>query len=145
MPIRVAINGFGRVGRCALRAATEQGADIEFAAINDITDAATLAHLLAHDSVYGKFRGDVAASDGGIVVNGVEIPVFGETDPVALPWRALGIDVVLESTGHFRTRDQAASHFDRGRAEGRDLRARKGLAGRRRDGRPRRQRRDLRR
>jgi glyceraldehyde 3-phosphate dehydrogenase len=110
----VAINGFGRVGRCALRAATEQGADIEFAAINDITDAATLAHLLAHDSVYGAFRGEVATSDGGIAVNGIEVPVFAETDPAALPWRALGIDVVLESTGHFRTRDQAASHLTAG-------------------------------
>ena len=114
MPTRVAINGFGRVGRCAMRAAVEQGADIEFAAINDVTDAATLARLLAHDSVYGRFPGEVAASDGKIVVNGIEIPVFGETDPASLPWGALDVDVVIESTGRFRTREQAASHLTAG-------------------------------
>jgi glyceraldehyde 3-phosphate dehydrogenase len=114
MPVRVAINGFGRVGRCVLRAAHEQGADIEVVAINDLVDAATLAHLLKYDSVYGRFPGEVAVDAGGIVVDGVEVRTLAETDPLALPWEELEVDVVIESTGALRTRAAAAQHLEAG-------------------------------
>jgi glyceraldehyde 3-phosphate dehydrogenase len=114
MPVRVAINGFGRVGRAALRSAYATGADIEWAAINDLFEPETLAYLLEHDSVYGVFGGDVEAADGAIVVDGHEIPTFAEQDPSALPWDDLGVDVVIESTGRFRTRAEAAWHLDAG-------------------------------
>jgi glyceraldehyde 3-phosphate dehydrogenase len=114
MPVRVAINGFGRVGRSVLRAAHEQGADIEVVAVNDLVDAATLAHLLKYDSVYGRFPGDVAADDGDIVVDGVQVRTLAETDLLALPWEELGVDVVIESTGLFRTRAGAAQHLEAG-------------------------------
>jgi glyceraldehyde 3-phosphate dehydrogenase len=114
MPVRVAINGFGRVGRSVLRAAHEQGADIEVVAVNDLVDAATLAHLLKYDSVYGRFPGDVAADAGDIVVDGVRIRTLAETDPLALPWEELGVDVVIESTGLLRTRAGASQHLEAG-------------------------------
>jgi glyceraldehyde 3-phosphate dehydrogenase len=114
MPVRVAINGFGRVGRCVLRAAHERDADIEIVAINDLVDAASLAHLLKYDSVFGRFPASVAAVDGGIEVDGRHIQALAETDPAALPWAKLGVDVVIESTGRFRTRAAAGTHLDAG-------------------------------
>jgi glyceraldehyde 3-phosphate dehydrogenase len=114
MPVRVAINGFGRVGRGVFRAAHEQDADIEVVAVNDLVDAATLAHLLKYDSVYGRFPGEVAADAGGIVVDGVQVRTLAETDPLALPWEELGVDVVIESTGHLATRAGAAQHLKAG-------------------------------
>jgi glyceraldehyde 3-phosphate dehydrogenase len=114
MPVRVAINGFGRTGRATFRAAHEQGADIQWAAINDVMGAASVAQLLARDSVYGPFPGTVEALDGAIRVDGVEIPVFAEPDPAALPWQELGVEVVIESSGRFRTRADAARHLEAG-------------------------------
>jgi glyceraldehyde 3-phosphate dehydrogenase len=114
MPVRVAINGFGRVGRCVLRAAYEQGADIEVVAINDLVDAATLAHLLKYDSVYGRFPGEVANDAEGIVIDGAQVRTLAETDPLALPWEELEVDVVIESTGALRTRAAAAQHLEAG-------------------------------
>jgi glyceraldehyde 3-phosphate dehydrogenase len=114
MTTRVAINGFGRIGRCAFRAALERGAKIEWVGINDVADVATLAHLLKHDSVYGPFPAPVEAGDGFIRVDRTEIPVFSETDPSALPWGDLDVDVVIEATGRFRSRDDAAKHLEAG-------------------------------
>jgi glyceraldehyde 3-phosphate dehydrogenase len=114
MPVRVAINGFGRVGRAALRSAFEREADVEWVAINDLVDPATLAHLLKHDSVYGRFGRPVEATEHGLVVDGHEVAVFGERDPASLPWHELEVDVVIESTGVFRTRASAAAHLDAG-------------------------------
>ena len=114
MSTRVAINGFGRVGRCAFRSAFECEADIEWAGINDVADVATLAHLLKHDSVYGSFPGTVEAGERPICVNGMTIPVYAETDPTELPWGELGVEVVLEATGRFRTREDAAMHLEAG-------------------------------
>jgi glyceraldehyde 3-phosphate dehydrogenase len=114
MAPRVAINGFGRVGRAALRAAFERDLDLEFVAINDLADDASLAHLLKHDSVYGRFAEEVETGEGSISVDGVAIPVFHEADPAELPWHELGVDVVLECTGRFRSRADAAGHLDAG-------------------------------
>jgi glyceraldehyde 3-phosphate dehydrogenase len=114
MTVRVAINGFGRTGRAMFRAAHEQGAAIEWAAINDIMGAASVARLLAHDSVYGSFPGAVEALDGAIRVDGREIPVLAEADPGALPWADLGAEVVIESSGRFRARADAARHLEAG-------------------------------
>ena len=114
MPTRVAINGFGRVGRAAFRSAYEREADIEWAGINDLVDPVTLAHLLRRDTVYGRFAADVEATDRSIVVDGFEIPVFGEHDPTALPWDELDVDVVVEATGRFRTRAEASGHLQAG-------------------------------
>ena len=114
MSIRVAINGFGRTGRAAFRAAHESGADIEWVAINDVADPAMLAHLLTYDTVYGRFPGTVTAADGVILVDGHEIMTPMEKDPAALPWAALGVDVVIESTGRFRARADAAKHLEAG-------------------------------
>jgi glyceraldehyde 3-phosphate dehydrogenase len=114
MPVRVAINGFGRVGRCVLRAAREQGADIEVVAVNDLVEAGTLAHLLKYDSVYGRFPGEVAVLGGDIAIDGVSVRTLAETDPLALPWEELGVDVVIESTGRLRTREGAAQHLEAG-------------------------------
>ena len=114
MSVRVAINGFGRIGRTMFRAAREQGADIEWVAINDIVTPADVALLLRHDSVYGRFPGTIEALDGAIRVDDKEIPVFSETDPAALPWGELGVDVVIESTGAFRDRAGAAKHLAAG-------------------------------
>jgi glyceraldehyde 3-phosphate dehydrogenase len=114
MPVRVAINGFGRIGRAFVRSASEGGADVEVVAVNDVTDAATLAALLRHDSVYGRYPGDVESRDGAIVIDGREVRVLSERDPGALPWEQLGVEVVIESTGLFRTRPDAAKHLEAG-------------------------------
>ena len=114
MPVRVAINGFGRVGRATLRAAHEQGADVEWVAINDLMTPEAIVHLLRFDSVFGRFRGRVEALDGAIRVDGVEIPVYSEKDPAALPWADLGVDVAIESTGLFRDRAGAGKHLEAG-------------------------------
>ncbi|MGI9090876.1 MAG: type I glyceraldehyde-3-phosphate dehydrogenase [Gemmatimonadaceae bacterium] len=115
MAIRVGINGFGRIGRQVLRAAKEQGvADLDFVAVNDLTDTKTLAHLFKYDSVHGTYPGDVCAGEGKILVDGDEIKVLSERDPAALPWRQLGVDVVLESTGHFTKADAARKHLSAG-------------------------------
>jgi glyceraldehyde 3-phosphate dehydrogenase len=114
MTTRIAINGFGRVGRCAFRSGLESGADVAWVAINDVADVATLAHLLRHDTVYGPFPGEITTRDGLLVVDGTEIPVFSKLDPLELPWRELEVDVVLECTGKFRTRDDAAKHLAAG-------------------------------
>jgi glyceraldehyde 3-phosphate dehydrogenase len=111
MTTRVAINGFGRVGRAAFRAAYESDADIEWVAVNDIAGADALANVLARDSVYGEFPGVVEVHGGSIWVDDVELPVFAEPDPEALAWDELGVDVVLECTGRFRTRAEAAKHL----------------------------------
>jgi glyceraldehyde 3-phosphate dehydrogenase len=115
MAIRVAINGFGRIGRNVLRSAKQSGrTDMDFVAVNDLTDAKTLAHLLAYDSVHRRYPGSVAATDQGLVVDGDEIRVFSERDPAELPWADLGVDVVVESTGFFTDRDGAAKHLTAG-------------------------------
>jgi glyceraldehyde 3-phosphate dehydrogenase len=114
MSVRVGINGFGRIGRNVFRAAQESSADIEIVAVNDITDAATLAHLLKYDSVYRTFPETVEAGDGAIVVGGREVKVLAERDPGALPWGDLGVEVVIESTGFFTKRDDAAKHLAAG-------------------------------
>lgn len=115
MAIRAAINGFGRIGRNVLRSAKQAGnTDIDFVAVNDLTSPETLAHLLKYDSVHGKYPGTVGVSDGGLVVDGDEIKVFSERDPAALPWRDLGIDIVIESTGIFRDHVGASKHIDAG-------------------------------
>ena len=112
MAIRVGINGFGRIGRNVVRAAKAIGrGDIDFVAVNDLTDTKTLAHLLTHDSVHGRFDGKVEGREGAIVVDGDEMKVLSEKDPAKLPWKDLGVDVVLESTGRFTDRDQAALHI----------------------------------
>jgi glyceraldehyde 3-phosphate dehydrogenase len=115
MAIRVGINGFGRIGRQVLRAAKEQGiADLDFVAVNDLTDTKTLAHLFKYDSVHRTYAGDVAVSANGITVDGDEIRVFAEKDPAALPWKDLGVDIVLESTGRFTKAEDAGKHIKGG-------------------------------
>src|ERR1700741_3577421 len=114
MAVRVAIKGFGRIGRTVFRAAYERGADIEWLAVNDLVEPRTIAHLLKYDSNYGPFPGTVEASDAGLVVDGKEIRVLAERDPAALPWADLGADVVIESTGLFTDRENAAKHLDAG-------------------------------
>jgi len=114
MPVRVGINGFGRIGRNIFRAAHEAGSDLEFVAVNDITDAATLAHLLKYDSTYGRFPGTVEARDEAIAIDGSEVKVLSVRDPADLPWADMGVDVVIESTGLFTKRDAAGKHLDAG-------------------------------
>jgi glyceraldehyde 3-phosphate dehydrogenase len=113
MALRVAINGFGRIGRMVMRAAIADG-NIDFVAINDLTDAATLAHLFKYDSVHGIFQGSVEAKDGQLIINGKKIAVLAVKDPAELPWGAEKIDVVIESTGRFTERDKAAAHLKAG-------------------------------
>ncbi len=118
MSIRVAINGFGRIGRNVLRAAKQSpDSNLDFVAINDLTSSATLAHLLKYDSVHGAYPGTVEVTDDGLVVDGDEIRVLSEPDPADLPWRELGVDVVVESTGRFRTRELASKHLEAGAAK----------------------------
>jgi glyceraldehyde 3-phosphate dehydrogenase len=114
MPVRVGINGFGRIGRNVFRAGLAADADIEWVAVNDITDNATLAHLLQYDTAYGRYPGTVESNDEGIVVDGKPVTVLAERDPAQLPWGDLGVDVVLESTGLFTKRDAAAKHLEAG-------------------------------
>ena len=118
MTKRIAINGFGRIGRNVVRAMVQMGVDdLELVAVNDLTDPKTLAHLLTYDSVHRRFPGTVAASAEGLVVNGRTIKVLSEKDPAQLPWKALGVDFVLESTGRFTDRDAAAKHLAAGAAK----------------------------
>jgi glyceraldehyde 3-phosphate dehydrogenase len=115
MAIRVAINGFGRIGRNILRAAKQSGVEgIDFVAVNDLTDTRTLAHLLKHDSVHGHYPGTVEARESSLVVDGDEIRVFAEKDPAALKWGELGVDIVIECTGRFTNRADAAKHLEGG-------------------------------
>jgi len=114
MTVRIGINGFGRIGRLVVRAALRQGADVEFVGINDLTDARTLAHLFRYDSVHGVFPGEVAVDGDALVIDGRRIRVLAETDPARLPWRELGADVVIESTGRFTDRAGAAKHLEAG-------------------------------
>ena len=115
MGIKVGINGFGRIGRNILRAALASGnRDLEFVAVNDLTNAKTLAHLLKYDSVHGTLDGSVKAEDKAVVVDGARIAVFSERDPAKLPWRDLGVGVVIESTGLFTDREKAAAHLSAG-------------------------------
>jgi len=111
---RVGINGFGRIGRNFFRAAAQRDSDLDIVAVNDITDTATLAHLLAYDSIFGRYPGQVTARDDHIVVDEREVRVLAERDPANLPWKDLGVDVVIESTGLFTDRDKAALHLDAG-------------------------------
>jgi glyceraldehyde 3-phosphate dehydrogenase len=113
MALKVGINGFGRIGRNIMRAALGRGT-IEFVAVNDITDAATLAHLLKYDSVLGNLDARIEARDGSIAVNGAEFKVLSVKDPAQLPWKDLGVDIVFESTGKFTKRDDAAKHLTAG-------------------------------
>jgi glyceraldehyde 3-phosphate dehydrogenase len=114
MSVRVGINGFGRIGRNFFRAARQRGADIDFVAANDLGDPKTMAHLLKHDSVLGPLDEEVGAVDGGIRVGDDELQLLTERDPAALPWKDLGVDVVLESTGLFTKREDSAKHLDAG-------------------------------
>ncbi|WP_457569398.1 type I glyceraldehyde-3-phosphate dehydrogenase [Desulfurobacterium sp.] len=113
MGVRVAINGYGRIGRCFHRAILGDD-EIEIVAINDLTDAATLAHLLKYDSVHGKFPGSVEVKGDKLVINGKEITVYAEKDPAKLPWKELEVDIVLEATGRFRDREGASKHLEAG-------------------------------
>jgi glyceraldehyde 3-phosphate dehydrogenase len=114
MPVKVGINGFGRIGRNVFRAAHAAGADIDWVGVNDITDNETLAHLLKYDSILGRFPGEVEATDTGINIDGKELRVFSERDPAALPWSDVGADVVIESTGLFTDRENASKHIEAG-------------------------------
>jgi glyceraldehyde 3-phosphate dehydrogenase len=115
MGIRVGINGFGRIGRQVVRAAKEQHVDdLDFVAVNDLTDTKTLAHLFKYDSVHRTYKGDVRAGDRAIIIDGDEIAVLSEKDPAKLPWKDLGVDIVLESTGRFTNAEQARSHITGG-------------------------------
>ncbi|MBL8997900.1 MAG: type I glyceraldehyde-3-phosphate dehydrogenase, partial [Gemmatimonadetes bacterium] len=111
MAIRVGINGFGRIGRQVVRAAKERKAGIDFVAINDLTDTRTLAHLFKYDSVHGTFDGTVSHDAEAVVIAGDRIKVLKEKDPALLPWKDLGVDVVLESTGRFTKADDARKHL----------------------------------
>jgi glyceraldehyde 3-phosphate dehydrogenase len=114
MPVRVGINGFGRIGRNVYRAAQAAGADIDWVAVNDLTDNDTLAHLLRYDSILGPYPGAVELTEKGLKVDGKELVVLAERDPAALPWEELGVEVVLESTGLFTEREAAAKHLEAG-------------------------------
>ncbi|MGI5861465.1 MAG: type I glyceraldehyde-3-phosphate dehydrogenase [Myxococcales bacterium] len=114
MAVKFAINGFGRIGRCILRAAIERGVDLDIVAINDIGDTRTMAHLFKYDSVHGNFRGEVSHSEEEMVVNGKAIKLIKERDAAKLPWKDLGVDVVLECTGRFRGREDAQVHLTQG-------------------------------
>jgi glyceraldehyde 3-phosphate dehydrogenase len=114
MTVRVAINGFGRIGRNLLRAVREQGVDVEVVAVNDLTDPRSLAHLLKYDSVHRRFPGTVGVEGGDLVVDGRTVRVLSERDPGALPWGDLGVDVIVESTGVFTEREKAAKHLEAG-------------------------------
>ena len=114
MTVRVGINGFGRIGRNFYRALVAQGADVEIVGVNDLTDNATLAHLLKYDSILGRFPSEVTHTDDAIVVGGTKIAALAERDPAKLPWGDLGAQIVIESTGHFTDATQAKVHVDGG-------------------------------
>jgi glyceraldehyde 3-phosphate dehydrogenase (phosphorylating) len=114
MAVKVGINGFGRIGRNFLRAAREKGVDLDFVAANDLMDTQTAAHLLKYDSIHGRFRGDVAADGDGLVIDGDRLRITSERDPASLPWKELGVEIVIESTGLFTARDQADKHLEAG-------------------------------
>jgi glyceraldehyde 3-phosphate dehydrogenase len=114
MAVRAGINGFGRIGRNVLRAAYANGSDVEWVAVNDLFDTKSLANLFKYDSILGPFPGEVEATETGILIDGKELRVFAEKDPAALPWGELGVDVVIESTGFFTNRDDAAKHIEGG-------------------------------
>jgi glyceraldehyde 3-phosphate dehydrogenase len=114
MAIRVGINGFGRIGRQVVRAAKEQGVELDFIAVNDLTDTKTLAHLFKYDSVHRTYKGDVRASEKSVIIDGDDIAVLSEKEPAKLPWKDLGVDIVLESTGRFTNADQAKAHLSAG-------------------------------
>jgi glyceraldehyde 3-phosphate dehydrogenase len=114
MTVKVGINGFGRIGRNYFRAAKEKGTDLDLVAVNDITDSTTLAHLLKYDSVLGNLDADISATDEGIGVDGDEFKVLAERDPGALPWKELGVEIVIESTGLFTDRENAEKHLSAG-------------------------------
>ncbi|MBU1671464.1 MAG: type I glyceraldehyde-3-phosphate dehydrogenase [Actinobacteria bacterium] len=113
MAVKIGINGFGRIGRLVTRAAMADP-DIEIAAVNDLADAKVLRHLFKYDSVHGVFKGEVTAGDGFLEIDGMKVQVLQERDPAALPWKALGVDAVLESTGLFTARDKASKHLEAG-------------------------------
>jgi glyceraldehyde 3-phosphate dehydrogenase len=114
MAIRVGINGFGRIGRQVVRAAKEQRVDLDFIAVNDLTDTKTLAHLFKYDSVHRTYKGEVRSSEKSVIIDGDEIAVLSEKEPGKLPWKQLGVDIVLESTGRFTNADQAKAHLTAG-------------------------------
>jgi glyceraldehyde 3-phosphate dehydrogenase len=114
MTVRIGINGFGRIGRHFLRAARQLGADVDVVAVNDLTSAETLAHLLKYDSTHGRFGADVSVEGTDLVLDSGRIAVLAEREPKALPWSELGVDVVIESTGHFTSRESAGAHLDAG-------------------------------
>lgn len=114
MAVKIGINGFGRIGRMVLRAIIQSGKELEVVAVNDLTDPKTLAHLFKYDSVHGRFKGTVTAEKDGIGVNGKTVRVLSVKDPAQLPWKDLGVQVVLESTGLFTQRDKAAGHLTAG-------------------------------
>jgi len=114
MTTKIGINGFGRIGRLVLRAMAKSKSDLDVVAVNDLTDAATLAHLLKYDSIHGRFPGTVEQDGDGIAVDGKTIAVLSEKAPANLPWKKLGVDVVLESTGIFRSRETAGAHIEAG-------------------------------
>jgi glyceraldehyde 3-phosphate dehydrogenase len=114
MAVKVGINGFGRIGRNIFRAAHAAGAQLEFVAVNDLIDAETIAHLLRYDSILGRFPGEVEAGEGSVRVDGRDLAVLSERDPAALPWDELGVEVVIESTGLFTAREDAAKHLEAG-------------------------------
>jgi glyceraldehyde 3-phosphate dehydrogenase len=114
MAVKIGINGFGRIGRNFFRAAKKRGADFDFVAVNDITDPRTLGHLLKYDSVLGRFAGQVSADDEGLVVDGDRLKVLAERDPANLPWKELGAEIVIESTGLFTDREKAQKHAEAG-------------------------------
>src|ERR671932_1913157 len=118
MAVKVGINGFGRIGRNVLRAAYARDADVDWVAVNDITDTRTLAHLFEYDSILGPFPGDVEATENAVVIDGRELRVFSERDPAALPWSDVGAEVVIESTGLFTDRENAAKHIEAGAKKG---------------------------
>jgi glyceraldehyde 3-phosphate dehydrogenase len=114
MGVKIGINGFGRIGRNFFRAAKQRGFDFDFVGVNDLGDAATMAHLLKYDSVHGRFPGEVTVGPNGLVIDGDELRVIAERDPANLPWKELGAEIVIESTGIFTDRDKAAAHLEAG-------------------------------
>jgi glyceraldehyde 3-phosphate dehydrogenase len=112
--VKIGINGFGRIGRNFFRAAKQRGLDFDFVGVNDLGDAATMAHLLKYDSVHGRYPGEVTLGANGLVIDGDELRVLAERSPADLPWKELGADIVIESTGIFTDRDKAAAHLEAG-------------------------------